>query len=265
MALLHEIRSYEADTLDTELRRLSVPSVPSVRYQRNFIQTCVCELRFPSLLELESKPPTSLQQLLRKEYPLYEEQKSIDIGAPGQVRHEGNRYLFRSKNRKWSVLLRSFSIALETTAYKDFDDFTERLSSMLEKSSALLDTDFFIRVGLRYINRVPVEDGDLEGWINSALVLPLTSGALGDVTKYFFEGQGLTDFGLYSFRHGTDSEGSKVQGYYLDYDYFAEGVSVDETLPLVKNFNQLNFSFFSWSLGQKALDWLGPGIPKKKT
>ena len=250
--------------MDAELRRLSVPTVSSVRYQRNFIQTCVCELRFPSLLELESKPPVGLQKQLRKEYPLYEEQRHVDIGPPGQVKHEPNRYVFRSKNRRWSISLRSSSIALETTAYKDFGDFADRLASMIEKSAALLDTDFFTRVGLRYINRVPIESGDLEGWINAALVLPLTSGAFGDLSRCFCEVQGLTDFGSYSFRHGTDSEDGKVRGYYLDYDYFAESVPVVETSPLLKNFNELNFCFFSWSLGQKAFDWLGTGTPKNK-
>ena len=242
---------------------LSIPRVPSVRYQRNFIQGCVCELRFPSILELENKPPEGLQKRLRKKYPLYEQKDAVDIGPPGDVKRHPT-YVFRTKDRKWAISLRSSSISLETTAYTDFNEFTNRLLTILKESSSLLDTDFFTRVGLRYINRVPVKDGKLKGWINDSLVLPLTSGIFGNRNNHISQAQGSTEFGAYQFRHWLESQEGKTLGYYLDYDYSAENVLVKDTIQLLSDFSQLNFSFFSWSLGQKALDWLGVGAPKDK-
>lgn len=242
--------------------KLNVPHVESVRYERNFIKTCVCELRFPFLLELETKQPTKLQKSLRKEYPIYEAQSTLEVGSAPDLKKE-NRYVFRTKGEDWSVALRAFSVALETTNYKDFGDFTKRLQFMIEKCLPLLDTDFYTRVGLRYINAIPLEDGEIEGWVNSSIHQPLVEGAYGDVSRYLTEVRGKTECGQYTFRHGIDPEvKDNVRRYMLDYDYYMENVSINDALDLVSKFNEINFSFFSWSIGPKGIQWLGKGVTK---
>src|SRR6267143_3147149 len=105
------------------------------------------------------------------------------------------RYLFRSKDQKWTVALKSFSLALETSKYLDFEDFFGRFKDLLDKSREMIDSDFFTRVGLRYINTVPIEDGELSGWIRPDLVGLVTSGTLGSPEKYQSVIQGSTEYG----------------------------------------------------------------------
>ena len=240
---------------------LNVPKTEPVRYKRNFIETCVCELKFPTILELETKPPVGLQRKLRKKYPVYTPGHSFEVGPTGDATKE-IRYNFKSKNARWNVGLRSYSIALETTGYIDFGDFMTRLRFMLSQSKSLLDTDFFTRVGLRYVNKVPIDDGILRNWINPALISPLASGELGSLEKYYNEMRGHSEFGQYSFRHGTQVQGDDISFYMLDYDYYEENVAVEEVEHLLYNFNRTNFSLFIWSLNHKALNWLGLGEPK---
>ncbi len=117
---------------------LNLPDVPLVEFERNFIKAAVCELRFPTLLEFETKPPVQLQRELRRDYPHYEPEQSVSVGA-GAVGRE-IRYLFKSRKKDWTVSFRASAIALETTSYTNFEEFSERLKDLLVKSQRLLDS-----------------------------------------------------------------------------------------------------------------------------
>lgn len=240
---------------------LNLPDVPLVEFERNFIKAVVCELRFPTLLEFETKPPVQLQRELRRDYPHYEPTQSVSVG-PGAVGHE-IRYLFRSRKKDWTVSFRASAIALETANYTNFEEFAARLDSLLTKSQRLLDTDFFTRVGLRYIDEIPVEDGGLSGWIGDALVAPLTQGVYGTVEHFLQEVRGFTDIGRYTFKHGIrDSARTEPQVYYLDFDFYEENVQFESVRALVTQFNHQSFRFFRWAIGAKALDRLGKATIK---
>jgi uncharacterized protein (TIGR04255 family) len=245
----------------TPLNLLNLPDVQKVEFERNFIKTAVCELRFPTLLEFETKPPVQLQKELRKEYPYYEPAQSVSVG-PGVVDRE-TRYLFRSRKKDWSVAFKASAIALETTHYTNFEEFSQRLENLFAKSRSLLDTDFFTRVGLRYIDEIPIEDGELAGWVRDDLVAPLTQGVYGTVEHFLQEVRGFTAIGRYTFRHGmAGSAQEKHRVYSLDFDFYEENVPFDSVLSMVSQFNQQSFRFFSWAIGPKALSRLGKATTK---
>lgn len=83
--------------MDDSKQHLNPPTVPSVRYKSNFIKTAVCELRFPTILELDRRAPSEFQAKVRKHYPFYEGQVIEQMGAPEEILKE-RRYLFRSKD-----------------------------------------------------------------------------------------------------------------------------------------------------------------------
>jgi uncharacterized protein (TIGR04255 family) len=239
---------------------LNLPDVPLVEFERNFIKAAVCELRFPTLLEFETKPPVQLQKELRREYPHYEHEQLVSVspGAVGEI-----RYLFRSRKKDWTVSFRASAIALETTSYTNFEEFSERLKNLLVKSQRLLDSDFFTRVGLRYIDAIPIEDGDLSGWIEDALVAPLIQGVYGTVEHCVQEVRGFTDVGRYTFRHGIiDAIKTEPQVYSFDFDFYEENVQFDMAHSLVTQFNHQSFRFFRWVIGPKALERLGKATLK---
>jgi uncharacterized protein (TIGR04255 family) len=232
-----------------------------VVFERNFIKTAVCELRFPTLLEFETQPPVQLQKGLRKDYPYYEPGEMVDVG-PGAVNRE-TRYLFKSRKKDWTVSFKSSAIALETTRYTNFEEFLTRFQRLLTKSQPLLDTDFFTRIGLRYVNAISIEDDELSGWIRNDLVSSLIEGVYGSVEQFVQEVRGFTDIGRYTFKHGIlSTRQTQPKVYNLDFDFYEENVHVDQVLPLIEQFNQLNFCFFRWAIGPKALERLGKETPR---
>jgi uncharacterized protein (TIGR04255 family) len=249
------------DVLADSPTPLNLPEVQEVEFERNFIKTAVCELRFPTLLEFETKPPVQLQKELRKEYPYYEPGQSVGVG-PGVVDRE-TRYLFKSRKKDWTVAFKASAIALETTRYTNFAEFSQRLGDLFTKSRTLLDTDFFTRVGLRYIDEIPIEDGELAGWVRDDLVPPLSQGVYGTVEQLLQEVRGFTAIGRYTFRHGmVGSTQEKLKVYSLDFDFYEENVPFDSVLSMVFQFNQQSYRFFRWAIGPKALSHLGKATAK---
>lgn len=256
--------------MEIKFNPLDVPNEESVRYSTNYIKTAVCELRFPTLLELENSPPNKLQSALRKDYPYYNVEQSVSINL-GSAPTSGKGYIFESKKRDWAITLKPSTLSLETNKYTDFNDFIDRFTAMVNAAKDLLDTDFFTRVGLRYINHVPLPGNhmdrkDIANWINPVLVAPLTGGELGTLSTFRCEVGGHLKDGGYTFSHGftppTNNDRDSLL-YMLDYDYFKDGVEFDDVSNVITQFNKQNFNLFKWSLGDEAKKALGAG--EKKT
>lgn len=239
---------------------LNLPAVPRMEYSRNFISTAVCELRFPTLLEFEAAPPIGIQKALRKRFPDYRPSRDVSLGPDSVDQKFSHRFL--SKKGDWLVSFKSSAIALETETYTNFEDFAGKLDWVVEKVAPLLDSDYFTRVGLRYINHIPIGDGPLDGWVRQDLVAGATDERLGQIDKLETEIRGLTESGRYTFRHGlaTDEQANRL--YRLDFDFSAVTVERADVSSLVRDFNELAFWFFEWAAGEKAKAELGEAHPK---
>lgn len=242
---------------------LTPPRVDRGRYERNFIKTAVCELRFPTVLSLESTAPAEFQAKLRKLYPAFERQVVEQLSGAESVAKEV-RYVFRARDKRWIVTLRSSSIALETTGYLDFEDFLSRFRVVLESARELIDSDFFLRVGLRYINWIPISDGNPAGWVRESLLAPLDVSVLGPPQKYTSLIRGTLKEGTFTFRQALrqageddDTGSTSCMTFVLDVDYADENVEVERLEQLVRSFNETNFYFFEWAIGDKARSVLG--------
>ncbi len=242
---------------------LNVPAAGPAHFAKNFIRLAVCELRFPTLFELSEnpRPPVDFAKALRKEYPTYELLNDVNLN-PGGVA-QAIVHSFRSKKGRWAVTLRAAAVSLETSNYDAFGEFVDRLSLILEAAKITIDSDFFTRVGLRYINTVPFDRSTICEWVNPALVRPLGDGTFGDADEHLQLVRGRTNEGGYTFRHRLlNATPGGTRDYELDFDFYSEDVPVTETIETVKRLHDLEFSMFMWSLGPKAKVELGSSTPK---
>ncbi len=247
----------------TELiQSLNLPDVEPVQYEHNFIDTAVCELKFPIILDWENKPPAAIQKELRRDYPHHAFVHSIGVGLQQSESEKRVSLQLQSKNRKWTVVIKSDAITLETKSYLNFEDFSDKLKKVVNVVKDKVDSDFFTRVGLRYINVINFSQDEFNGLLNPDLVAPILKNVYGTVREYYQRVNGYTEYGLFNFRHGIKPNDTPNQDYFLDFDYFEEGVEIEEALDLVKKFHESNFKFFHWTLGKNALLKLGRAIPK---
>jgi uncharacterized protein (TIGR04255 family) len=248
-------------------RPLNVPHVPSVTYEHNYIRMAACELRFPELPTIDVGALVSVQAQLRREYPTHERPASVNIG-PGTVESGPARHVFKSKDGQWTINLGVSSVALETHQYTSYERFSDQLKNLIAWTESYRDSDFFTRVGLRYVNVVPLRDAStrITDFVNPALVGPLASGVYGDVSRYVQEIGGPASPGKFLFRHGwtNDAGGSDagVAAYVFDFDFYEEAVESVGVLELVRQLHRQSFDFFSWALGERARANLGAATPK---
>ena len=239
-----------------ENRVLTLPAVDRVEFPRTYLQLVVCELRFPTILAFEDSPPVQFQSAIRKDYPYFEKGAKVSIG-PGTMQGE-TRYIFHSRNKDFTVVFRASALSVETTKYTSFAGLKKRIESLVAIAKPFVDTEFFTRVGLRYINGLPVRE-DVDEWVNQDLVRPFAGGVFGTVNKYWLEVRGDTQNGEYSFRHGfPGGESAEAATYRLDFDLSKNDVAVSETIKLLDDLHTEAYKFFRWSIGPRVLRELVP-------
>lgn len=248
----------QSDADESPGRVLNVQAVPRIVYPRNFIRQAVCELRFPTIFEIEdARPPESFWKVLRRQFQDHEVLANVNV-RPGSV-VTANAHQFKSKRGRWVVVLRPSAITLETARYGSFEEFEEQLQLVIAAAAETIDSEFFTRVGLRYVNVLPCQASSIDGWLNDQLARPLSEGTFGDVDFYWQQVHGKTAAGGYTFQHGINGSQEQLPsrtGYILDYDFFDQDVAVVDALATVKKLHELEHSLFSWTLGEKARDYL---------
>lgn len=247
-------------------RLVSVRSKNLDRYKHNFLKQAVCELRFPTLMELgESRPPASLVTALRKEYPHLELANEVMIGIGGGSSGSSHAHIFRSAKLTWTASLKQSAISVETTAYAGYPNMKERILRVVEAASKIIDSDFFTRVGLRYINVIDVATDPADGWVNPALVHPLLSHQFSGIHDYAGRIQLMAEDGGCLFQHGVRLKEPQRNGtpvdpeYLLDIDSFRNEVSLADTESALDAMHAQAFDVFDWAIGDKARDYLTQG------
>jgi uncharacterized protein (TIGR04255 family) len=250
----------------TTRRVLNLPAVDRLELGPGFVRTATCELRFPTLLRFAPKVPEAFQKALRSEYPNVEQAKVVTglaVSIDGAERQTEDQYQFKSRNSRWLATLRPSAVGLETSHYPGFPEFAERLEHVVTQARPLIDANFFTRVGLRYINALPFTSAEgFRGWLNAALVGPMTDGPYGDLTTFWQEARGAAPGGEFSFRHGLAPAKNGGQEYIVDIDFYDEDVEFADTMTRVRELHEQNHRFFRWVLGPEGLEALRRKISK---
>lgn len=254
-------RSLLGDSAD---KTLAVPLLEPVTFNTNFIKTVVCELRFPTILEIDQHRLASLHEPLRKTYPIYDRQQTLTLPSADEELQRQVAHLFYSKDKAWALVVKNAAIGLETGQYTTFHDFEARLKQVLKAAVPFVDSDFFTRVGLRYVNAISLGKNDLTHYINKDLVAPLAAGVYGRVVKFVQEVRGFTGAGLFTLRHGygepapgfREEAPAEAPAYTIDLDFYAENVPIESVIQLVTGFRKISFSLFMWCLGPGMRDEL---------
>jgi uncharacterized protein (TIGR04255 family) len=238
----------EAENTGEHLR-LAEPESPP--FKRNAIKAVVCEVRFPTYPPLRSRElPMQFATALRKAYPHQETGFAILTSGDQETAHT-----LLSKDRRWKVTLRPSRFALETMQYQSFEDFAARFDTLQKLLMPHLDTDFVLRVGLRYTNALPATREKFDGWLRPELLGVLTAKVLGKPKTLWSEFLGTTrSGGGFTLRWGfPDSSEDKLV---LDTDLYVETLETTELLENLKVMHDESFGLFKWCIDEAAIAYL---------
>jgi len=235
------------------------------RFKRNFLRQAVCELRFPTLLELgDSRPPSSFVKALRKDYPHLELSNELTFGLAGG-NTESNAHIFRSAKLNWTVSLKQNALSIETTSYTEFNNLRERILQVVKAAESVIDSDFFTRIGLRYINVVSSHDENVTDWINPVLTAPITSKNFGGINEFGGRMNLVAEDGGCLLQHGiqltnTPPDTAPRPNYLLDIDTYRSVVQLTDVAAAVDIMHRQAFDIFDWAISDTARSFLSKDI-----
>lgn len=247
---------------------MTFPHSPRVIYTRNPLVEVICQLKFPPILRIESEPPATFQERIRKEYPLLQEAipdqpllppnfaKVLGQAVPGFF--QGRAYTFVSEDEKWKLVLTREFLALSTPRYERWEGFRSKLQVAVDALVSAYEPAFFVRVGLRYRDVIRKSMPGLERLEWSKLLRPHILGELShpklarevqhsahDVLISLTDGRGQV-----RVLHGLiREEQSKEMSYSIDSDFFYEGrTEPKDAFRYLDSFNREAGKLFRWCI-----------------
>jgi uncharacterized protein (TIGR04255 family) len=152
------------------------PEVESVHYNKQQLERVICQIRFPTVLKIDTDTPVNFQEKIRSIYPQFEETSEVffelDTNAKSQLQQdfsqilrppESKNYAFTSKDEIWHVNLNKVFFSLTTKKYDTWNDFKDRLVFVFDSLNEAYNPNLFTRVGLRYIDVIKRSSLAMEG------------------------------------------------------------------------------------------------------
>ena len=249
-----------------------LPIYDQVIFNNSCLELCLAQLKYPPVQRFQDDTyMMGIREALATEYPLVTNEQAMSIivspqGAIGQASGV-NMLRFTSIDSRWSVVLSSEFISLETREYSHVTEFATRFASILSHVDAHFNPRYQLRFGLRYINEFRHPNGDnYKAWtrlLNPDLPGLGARGVLGgNVEQTIGEVRTKRTDGSLLVRHGF-LQGTTImpaqnhppkagQFYLLDLDYFDDTpVTFDVQHPIeqMRRFNDILYRVFRWSIG----------------
>lgn len=160
---------------------------PREHYVNAPVHEVICQLRFPTILSIDSTEPAEFQEMIRDQFPQYVRRQDAmpprisGLGTPNpqiqQVPPTAN-YNFLTSDGKTKINLTRDFISLSTLAYPGWEEFAHMLDKALAAFIKLYQPSNFQRVGLRYMNIISRSKLGLDGSKWADLIAPAYTAVL---------------------------------------------------------------------------------------
>lgn len=250
------------------------------KYNNNILYGVIFQARFPQIIKISNEEPANFQDIIRKKGFPETKIKSLSLpsgipksllkGIPGDFDDE---YIFLSEDEDWKVVLTKNFVALSCANYKNYEEFEEKLGTVLTVFCEEYEPAYFNRVGLRYQNIVNTEVlkdcKDIKEFIPEHIA-PELKKPLGDEVSGFEKAIQFNDLHcIANVRHSMGKISglfgkynlNDVYSYIIDIDCFTEEkiLEVNDVIKTSRGFNNDYVrNIFHWSITDKLRKAMGP-------
>lgn len=261
---------------------MPLPKTDRVKYTVNPLDRVICQLRYPTILKISSEEPADFQESIRKQYPVFERSSGMQIELPAELPQEfanlltpsmgPQAYRFTEKDGRRQFVLSQDFISYTDHDYKSWEEYSDHLFTAIDSISGIYGIEEFMRVGLRYVNRISRSDLSIskEPWaklINPIILGPMGDGDFGnDVTASGGQFEARVDevegatvkvkYGLLA----PDDSSQTDSVFEIDIDFGVVGEIAHEHVQKILNkFNEMDRGLFQWSIKPRLHEAMGPG------
>lgn len=173
-----------------------------VIYMKNPLIEVILQVKFPTILSINSREPVDFQDAIRQEYPIYqlavENEQEINIAVGGEnllpsivQKQQHKNHNFISEDGQYKINLTSGFISLSTLNYTRWEDMLAHFSTPFSKFLEIYKPPFFERIGLRYIDAFSREKLGIQDKPWTELIQSTWLGAIAFVEETRVIGSGL--------------------------------------------------------------------------
>lgn len=120
-----------------------------VIYKNNPLENVLIQLKFPTMLLIDSKEPEEFQEKIRNSFPYYD--SFVNKLSNNELPDTKKNYIFRkNQNGNEYIILNRDSISLTTDKYDNWENFKENFKLALDSFESIYNTNLYTRIGLRY-------------------------------------------------------------------------------------------------------------------
>jgi uncharacterized protein (TIGR04255 family) len=256
-----------------------MPFPPSDRviYSKNPLKEVICQLRFPTILEIGSEPPALFQKKIRATYPLYEKGEAplpkeiaeILAQFPIPKPSEGISHKFLTADSNRFISLASGFVALTDHKYQQWGQFRRELVLAQTSLEEVYQPTFYSRIGLRYRNVIDKEEIGLgnEPWdslLNSPLIGLLGASNIGGHVRTIQTEASIkidedeVPGDLQPYGMALDPFPGRKPVYVIDVDLYTNERSSGNDVSLLDRFNRIVGNLFRWAISPKLHQALEP-------
>lgn len=245
------------------------------RYTNSPLVEVIFQLRFPTILAINSKSPVDFQERIREQYPFYTEQTEnqdeflINPQQGAQIHRKSNNknHNFISADRKYKVNLTPSFISISTMEYTQWEDFRSHIEFVIPIFEEIYKPAFYIREGLRYVDLIIREDLGLEGVPWTKLIRPhllgmMTSEHEAGTKAYMSQIEYETGIERVLSRANLELvhvNDKKELAFLIDCDYYSiEITQLVEMLGVAENLHNASSNFIRSSISEKLRQAMGP-------
>lgn len=261
------------------------PESERVTYRENPLIEVICQLRYPTILNISAAEPADFQDRVRGQYPMYEKSGPA-IGVPPEVPKElaallsqavaaqvdtGPTYKFVTDDSTGTITLTRDFISWTDADYQAWEPYRANVELARGALQAVYDPAFFTRIGLRYKNAIDKARLGLSNEPWDALLNPdLIGGLLGstDLQPHVTSTQTIAVIridevagGFVNLRHGLAEvpQEDQAQPYVLDADFYTtDRGATEDTMGTLDTFNRISGHLFRWAVTPRLESALRP-------
>lgn len=251
-----------------------IGSYQRVVYSQNPLVEVICQVRFPALLAIDAQLPVEFQSKISDHFDDFKINQGIQVSfgadpsnlaSPVQIKN----YVFSDQKTGYSISLSSSDIALSTTTYSRWEDFSRMLGFVLESFLSCYKIKRATRIGLRYRDVIDREALQIKGVPWQRLLQPpvlgfLTSDLIDEteVDTLVTNCQFRTPDCKVIFQSGfVENIETKQRAFMVDYDAYIDTESTfvaEDIISSLTKIHTVTGPLFRWSITDELHNALGP-------
>lgn len=121
-------------------------------YEKCQLIETTCQLRFPTILSIDTKEPADFQETIRDRFPRYRCAVEHPPATAGKAAADVRNHSFVSADGTMKINLTREFIAFSTVRYTGWETFARMMDEPLGQFIRIYKPAGFSRIGLRYLN-----------------------------------------------------------------------------------------------------------------